>query len=128
MELDCRHEGCRYQPGHQGQHSNEKRRAPTFQTETGEHHVIGFHCREGWYFKRQDDGSVRIFHVDGHAEGLGFPPETDADFLIDADSWASVVASVSKGGETGDRWQAILVFHMGEITSELAKRIARALT
>jgi hypothetical protein len=65
----------------------------------------GFHWQRGWFFKRQPDGSVRVSHVEPRA---GY---VDRQFLVPPDEWASIVASVSAGGETGDRWQQAREFH-----------------
>lgn len=50
-----------------------------------------YHQRDGWYFKRVEEGNVQIRH--------GLIVHT-----IPADEWASVVASVSAGGETSRSW------------------------
>lgn len=65
----------------------------------------GFHARDGWYFRREDDGSVRILAPDS----LG--PGAHQVVTLDADTWASVVASVSSGGETSESFQAARRFH-----------------
>lgn len=67
----------------------------------------GFHTHDGWYFKRLPDGSVRIVvsesaHVDAPVVREHVLPENE---------WASVVASVSAGGEDYDRWMAARDFH-----------------
>jgi hypothetical protein len=64
----------------------------------------GFHWREGWYFKRMPDGSVRVSHVTGS-------PFIHAQFAVPAPEWASIVCSVSAAGETGERWNASQDFH-----------------
>lgn len=67
----------------------------------------GFHARDGWYFRRENDGSVRILAPDS----LG--PGAHQVVTLDADTWASVVASVSGGGETSESFQAARRFHDG---------------
>ncbi len=62
-----------------------------------------FHWKDGWYFKRLPDGSVNVMFYDRRY--------IHPDLTIDADSWASIVASVSARGETADSWQAIREFH-----------------
>jgi hypothetical protein len=58
----------------------------------------GFHWRDGTYFKRLDDGSVNV--------------TSDAfAFTIPASEWASIVAAVSRRGETGETFRAALGFH-----------------
>ncbi len=59
----------------------------------------GFHARDGWYFQRQDDGSVKISAaVSRSTETLTIPPN----------EWASIVAAVSAQGETAETYQAAL--------------------
>lgn len=63
----------------------------------------GFHWRDGRFFKRMPDGSVRLSHV--HGESL------QSQFNIPAPEWASIVCSVSEQGETGERWEESQDFH-----------------
>ena len=66
---------------------------------------IGFHWQNGIYFKRLDDGAVEIVQES----------EKPANYLrIDADSWASIVASVSKQGEEQGRFYQAKEFHGSE--------------
>lgn len=65
----------------------------------------GFHAHDGWYFKREVDGSVRILAPDS----LGPGASQRGDF--DADTWASIVASVSAMGGTSETFQAALKLH-----------------
>lgn len=65
----------------------------------------GFHAHEEWFFRREPDGSVTITYPSDGGERT---------FVLDPDSWASVVASVSAGGETGERFQAARRFHDGD--------------
>lgn len=54
----------------------------------------GFHSHDGWFWKRLPDGSVRVrFH--------GNPPASEPalEHIVDASSWASIVASVCLEGE-----------------------------
>jgi hypothetical protein len=71
---------------------------------------LGFHAHDGWYFRREADGRVRISIMDG--------PQADAQpirgLVLDASSWASIVASVSGRGENGERHRAALAFHAAE--------------
>lgn len=64
----------------------------------------GFHWKDWWFFKRMDDGSVRVSHADDR-------PYVNVQFSIPAPEWASIVCSVSAGGETGERWEASQDFH-----------------
>jgi hypothetical protein len=72
----------------------------------------GFHAREGWYFRREGDGSVRILGPDS----LG--PGAHQVVTLDADTWASAVASVSSPGETSDTFQVARRFHDGGTEAE----------
>jgi hypothetical protein len=68
----------------------------------------GFHAHDGWYFTRLDDGHVKISAaVSRSTEVIRLDPET----------WASIVASVSEGGDTAERWQWVRRFHRGEMPS-----------
>lgn len=67
--------------------------------------IVGFHWKNGWYFKRESDGSVRIRKVE-HASGLDM-----VDAIIPPAEWASIVCSVSRDGETGERWNQAQDFH-----------------
>jgi hypothetical protein len=62
----------------------------------------GFHWTGATYFKRLEDGSVRlrIFHPESHEQHAFW---TWTDRTIDPASWASIVCSVSADGETGER-------------------------
>lgn len=65
-----------------------------------------FHWRDGWYFRRLSDGSVRVMHRE--------TPTSEwlkTDITIPAAEWASIVCSVSAAGETGERWTSAGRFH-----------------
>jgi hypothetical protein len=62
----------------------------------------GFHANDGWYFERQEDGSVKISAaVSRSAETITLKPA----------EWASVVTAVSARGETSETYQAALRLH-----------------
>jgi hypothetical protein len=63
-----------------------------------------FHWKDNWFFKRQPDGSVVIAHLE--PEHYLIP-----ELTIPPNEWASIVCSVSAGGETAERWQAQQDFH-----------------
>jgi hypothetical protein len=67
----------------------------------------GYHARDGWYFRREDDGSVHIAAPDSMGPGAS------QVVTLDANAWASVVASVSRSGESGDTFAAARHFHDG---------------
>lgn len=68
----------------------------------------GFHAKGGWFFRREDDGAVHITAPDSMGPGAR------QVVTLDANTWASVVASVSAAGETGDSWRQALAFHGGD--------------
>lgn len=68
-----------------------------------------FHWRDGWHFKRLSDGAVRVMRpaiIHGGGEEY-----LKTDITIPSNEWASIVCSVSSGGETGERWNAAQDFH-----------------
>lgn len=70
----------------------------------------GFHAHSGWYFRREDDGTVRIVAPDSLGAGANQRVE------LDAGTWASVIASVSASGGTSETFAAAKALHMGEHT------------
>lgn len=61
--------------------------------------VRGFHYRDGLCFYRQPDGAVRVEKDDQEVA------------TIDAYSWASVVASMSAGGEDAQTYAQARDYH-----------------
>lgn len=61
-----------------------------------------FHAHDGWHFRRNEDGSVTIWP--GVGDEASFEPS----------EWASIVASVSVGGETSQAYHRALGLHSGE--------------
>jgi hypothetical protein len=78
----------------------------------------GFHWRDGWYFKRLEDGSVRVSHVT-HPP---FEGKLEQQFVISENEWASIVCSVSAEGETSQRWQKAREFHGAATTTSTQGR------
>jgi len=72
---------------------------------------MAFHWKDNWFFERREDGSVRIYHEDLEADQEGGLVEYDVCLDIDADSWASIIASVSAQGETAKSFQEARNFH-----------------
>lgn len=70
----------------------------------------GLHESDGWYFKRELDGSVTI-RVTSYGDMGAFVLR---EHRIHPDSWASIVATVSELGETQERWSEIRRFHTKE--------------
>ena len=71
-----------------------------------------FHYRDGFYFERTADASVRI------TQGGDFATDGTEILTIDRDSWASIVASVSAGGEQDGRFYDALRFHGEPVETE----------
>ncbi len=64
---------------------------------------MSYHARDGLFFERLADGSVRVTVRDGDVQRFAavLPPET----------WASVLAQVSARGETYDTWNEARQYH-----------------
>lgn len=67
-----------------------------------------FHWRDGWYFKRMQDGSVRVMRLAKMVDGEEY---IQTNLTIPPNEWASIVCSVSAGGEGDGRWDAAQDFH-----------------
>lgn len=65
----------------------------------------GFHARDGWHFRRGEGGTVTVWAGEDGPEQV-FEPAV----------WASIVASVSVGGETTAGYRHALAFHQGDPT------------
>ena len=62
-----------------------------------------FHIHDGWKVERGPADEVRIWNAKQHA------------FLImDAETWASVIAHVAAGGDTAENFAAALRLYHGE--------------
>lgn len=77
-----------------------------------------FHWQDGIYFGRKEDGSVRIIKMPGVSskwpKADGDYPDAEIDLTIPDNSWGSIVASVSHGGEGDGRWYQAMEFHNGK--------------
>lgn len=60
---------------------------------------MSFHTFDNWRWDRNHDGSVTVQAPSGETH------------IMPASTWASVVASMSKGGEVDGRYYAALDFH-----------------
>ena len=70
-----------------------------------------FHAHDGWFFERQPDRSVRVVkRASAHDDA---PIVVEGVFQANASNneWASIVASVSRGGEEDYRFFAAEKFH-----------------
>ena len=79
-----------------------------------------FHQQNNLFFGRTKDGSVRILKLkepppEWPKIHFKYPETTILDVTIPAEHWASIVASVSSGGEENGRWYNALDFHKGEL-------------
>lgn len=76
-----------------------------------------FHYKDSLFFGRMKGGSVRVIQwrippKDWPQADCYWPQEdTEFDFIVDPDSWASIVASVSKDGEGNMRFYIAKAFH-----------------
>ena len=62
-----------------------------------------FRYKDGWLFERLEDGTVRI--------ARGKFENNETVIIIDVDSWASIVSSVTKQGENAGTYEAAKFFH-----------------
>ena len=62
-----------------------------------------FHAKDGWFFERLTDGAVKI------------TTEAFCDITLDADTWASAVASVSAAGDMAETFKLAVNLHMGAV-------------
>lgn len=72
-----------------------------------------FHLNDGLFFERLPEGKVRIVQKEGGPEG----GTVFFDLTVDANAWASVIASMSYYGEEHFGFYRALEFHTGEALS-----------
>lgn len=70
-----------------------------------------FHTQDGLYFGRLPNGDVRIVKTDDNRDPESTDTQKILDMVIPGNSWASVIASVSAGGEVDERWYPAVDFH-----------------
>ena len=75
---------------------------------------MAFHYKDNWYFDRLSDGSVQIYRGTHDISGFPLYPSTSLILEIDADSWCSIIASVSKDGENARTWELAKQLHNRE--------------
>jgi len=73
-----------------------------------------FHTNRGLYFDRLEDGSVRVIKREHDDQGRETGEELFA-ITLDANSWASVIASMSKRGEDSGGFERAKTFHESPI-------------
>jgi hypothetical protein len=76
-----------------------------------------FHLTDWLYFGRLADGAVRILKKESGAEDA----PTILDVTIDANQWASVIASMSYLGEENGGFYHALHFHRGDAIPDAYK-------
>ncbi len=69
-----------------------------------------FHYKDGWFFERNPDGSVRVLKM---SDATGQAVKV-SEANIDPDAWASIVSFVSAEGDrfSPEVWGAVKEFHM----------------
>ncbi|MEQ1891067.1 MAG: hypothetical protein ABL998_00875 [Planctomycetota bacterium] len=67
---------------------------------------MSYHSHSNWHWERLPDGGVRIVKI-----GSTLKDVTLDEHIVTAETWASIVASVSKGGEENGRFYDALAFH-----------------
>jgi len=73
-----------------------------------------YHAKDGLYFKRLPDGSVKILvkrKLPGWWEGGAPVDESPIEVTLDSLTWASAVASVSKRGDVTEVFEEALRLH-----------------
>lgn len=82
-----------------------------------------YHWRDGWYFGRTASGDVRILKFTKNPDIFPKPddihPNAAVDLLVPSQEWASIVSSVSYGGEQDGRYFAALQFHQNTGTVKI---------
>ena len=74
----------------------------------------GFHWKDLMFWKRLEDGSVRIRLFARRASSkilAGDDSEPVREWIIPPDEWASIVTAVSARGSTAEGYQSALAFH-----------------
>jgi hypothetical protein len=88
-------------------------RAVAFLARYQEETTLSYHARDGLHFERRKDGSVavtiEVSGQDANGRAFSWPREY---VLLDADTWASAVASVSAAGENRETFDAAVALHM----------------
>lgn len=72
-----------------------------------------FHWQGGLFFNRKPDGSIEIYKLRDAKAGTSTRVDREDIATIPAASWASIVSSSSKDGESGETFLAAFKFHTG---------------
>lgn len=75
----------------------------------------GFHWRDGLYFERLKDGSVKATQYTPITTNWNDGMNKTWQIIIPAPEWASIVASMSIEGETTETYYVTLNRHNGTI-------------
>jgi hypothetical protein len=78
---------------------------------------MAYHWRNGWYWSRLPDGSVEVRNhgdFEKHDSNCG-SGDGRVTLVIPPAEWASIVSSVSKGGESNGGYRAAVDFHGEEV-------------
>lgn len=72
-----------------------------------------YHAKDGLYFQRLEGGSVLIRKLESTRTAEDPKPSVPIvmDVVLDADTWASAIASVCGAGENGDSFRRAENFH-----------------
>lgn len=74
-----------------------------------------FYLKNGWYFGRNKNASVRIIQQVDSKQGVDkkMKPKKpyQVDLTINQESWASIIATVSAYGEADNGYYRALKFH-----------------
>lgn len=65
---------------------------------------MAFHAKDGWYFERNEDGSVTMSLKVYYGDLI----DTRSECIFEPSLWASIVSSMSKEGETKETWERAL--------------------
>jgi hypothetical protein len=91
-----------------------------------------FHAKDGWFFERLEDGSVRIVKTDDGREPWGDPTwvstertsNVQQEAILPPETWASVIASLSPDREQNGSYDLALLLHR-DGANALAKYVIR---
>jgi hypothetical protein len=89
-----------------------------------------FHLREGFYFRRNEDGTVTIMYrqpMHPDSGGATQYPHLTAEITVPATEFASVMATVSARGETYETWQEAVSYLDTNTTPSLEDRLESVL-
>ncbi len=87
-----------------------------------------FHAKNGLYFERQADSSVKVVlkrtllnqstSPSAYFDGENWHPDIAFEVVLDPLTWASVIAAVSKRGQVTEVIEAALTIHEASLEGE----------